>query len=248
MTLLYSLLNAEPAPLPEKILVDGVTRTDPNSFTPEEIEKAGYEGPFTKPSYDPETQVVQWYGDRYAVLNLAPQEVEARRLAKIRAAADYRGFWKALIASSVYQTLRAAAAADLGANMLVTELIAALGDAKAGDPNEAVIGAAMQELLSAVSLPVEELDALYFALKAYGLDELFPIPGYTPPEPPAEPPAAVEPAPIVDEPSADAVLPGDDTIVINPIVDGASADFATSGGMVTGSSLYGGDGVDTLSF
>lgn len=183
MTLLYSFLNQEPQPLPERIVVDGVTRTDHDSFTKEELKRAGYTGPFTRPSYDPETQVVQWYKDHYEVLNLAPQQLEENRMKRIRAAANYSGFWKALSGSNLYQKLRTAAASDLQANMLVTELIAALMDARLGTPNETVIGTAMAELLSLVNLPLEDLDALYFALNANGLYELFPIEGYTPPAP-----------------------------------------------------------------
>ena len=82
------------------------------------------------------------------MLDLADSEIEKRQLDALKAGADYRGFWRALLASPVYQTLRTAAAADLNcANMLVTELISALSDAKLGEPNEEIIGSAMQELL-----------------------------------------------------------------------------------------------------
>lgn len=184
MTLLYSFLNQEPTPLPNRLELDGVTRTDPNTFTEEELARAGYTGPFTKPSYDPETQIVQWYKDHYEVLNLAPQQIEEDRMKRVRANANYSGFWKALMGGGLYQKLRAAAAADLEANMLVTELIAALTDARLGTPNESVIGNAMGELLKLMRLPLEDLDGLYFALNANGLYELFPIEGYTPPAPP----------------------------------------------------------------
>ena len=183
MALLYSLLNAEPAPLPQRLKINGVTRTDSSSFTAEELNQAGYTGPFQKPSCDPATQVVVWQGTGYAVLDLADSEIEKRRLDAVKAGADYRGFWRALLASSVYQTLRAAAAADLGANMLVTELIAALSDAKLGEPNEEIIGSAMQELLEELALPGDDVEALYYALKSNGLYELYPIPGFVEPEP-----------------------------------------------------------------
>jgi hypothetical protein len=192
MTLLYSFLNQEPAPLPERITVDGATRTDHDSFTEKELKRAGYTGPFSKPSYDPETQVVQWYSDHYEVLNLAPQQLEENRMERVRANANYAGFWKALSGSDLYQKLRAAAASDLQANMLVTELIGALLDARFGTPNEAVIANAMKELLTLVRLPLEDLDALYFALNANGLYELFPMEGYTPP---AAPEPSPEPSP-----------------------------------------------------
>ena len=76
MALLYSLLNGEPGPLPKRLKIDGVTRTDPSSFTAEELTRAGYTGPFQKPSFDPETQIVRWDGDRYSVLELSTEELE----------------------------------------------------------------------------------------------------------------------------------------------------------------------------
>jgi hypothetical protein len=240
MTLLYSFLNAEPAPLPERITVDGATRTDPNSFTEEELTKAGYAGPFDKPSYDPETQIIQWQSTEYAVLNLAPQQIEENRMKRIRAAANYSGFWQALSGSELYQKLRTAAASDLQANMLVTELIAALADARLGTPNEAVIANAMTELLELVRLSLEDLDALYFALNANGLYELFPIEGYTPPAPP-EPPAQPEPAlGSAPEPALDSASEPE------PVIDFGSFDGVTSGGVVTGDALFGAEGEDTL--
>lgn len=242
MALLYSLLNGEPGPLPKRLKIDGVTRTDPSSFTAAELDRAGYTGPFQKPSYDPETQIVRWEGDRYSVLDLASQEIEARNVAKAKAGADYRGFWKALLSSPVYQTLRMAAAADLGANMLVTELIAALSDAKMGDPNETVIGAAMGELLESLNLPSDDLDALYAALKAYGLYELYPIPGYVEPEPPAEEPVVItEPVVEVTEPAEE------ETITFDAGTDSGGVDIGTtSGGIVDSGLTIDSSGEDTV--
>jgi hypothetical protein len=248
MALLYSLLNGEPGPLPKRLKIDGVTRTDASSFTAEELNRAGYTGPFQKPSYDPETQIVRWEGDRYSVLDLAPQEIESRRIAKAKAAADYRGFWKALLSSPVYQTLRMAAAADLGANMLVTELIAALSDAKMGDPNEVVIGAAMEELLASLNLPSDDLDALYAALKAYGLYELYPIPGYVEPEPPAETAPAPEEPVVITEPTIEATEPAEEeTITFSAGTTSAGIDLGTSsGGIVDSGFVAGSSGEDTI--
>jgi hypothetical protein len=178
---LYSFLNGYPQPLPFRIEVDGATRTDPNTFTEEEIRRAGYRGPFSVPEHDSSTQMVQWNGDEFEVVSLAPQEIEKRAEERVRRGADYKGFWKAFVNTNAYQELRLAAATSLKANMLVTELIAALGDAKAGDPNELIIGHAMQELLGEVALDADTMDGLYYAMKAYGMYDLFPIAGYVPP-------------------------------------------------------------------
>ena len=251
MALLYSLLNAEPGPLPKRLKINGVTRTDSSSFTPEELNQAGYTGPFRKPSCDPTTQVVVWQGTEYAVLDLADSEIEKRRLDAVKAGADYRGFWRALLTSPVYQTLRAAAAADLSANMLVTELIAALSDAKMGEPNEEIIGSAMQELLEGLSLPGDEVEALYYALKANGLYELYPIPGFVEPEPPApEPAPEAEEAPVVitepvDEPALEEEE--EETITFDSgTTSGGISDGTTSAGAVSSGDILGSEGEDTV--
>ncbi len=185
---LYSFLNGYPQPLPYRIEVDGATRTDPSTFSEEEIRRAGYLGPINVPSYDAATEQLFWNGDEFEVVRLAPQELEQRAAQSAKANADYKGFWQAFVGTKAYQELRDAAATSLKANMLVTELIAALGDAKAGSPNEQLIGGAMEELLGEVQLSLEALDSLYYAMNAYGIYALFPIPGYVPPV--AEEPAA----------------------------------------------------------
>ena len=254
MALLYSLLNAEPASLPQRLKINGTTRTDPSSFTAAELNQAGYTGPFQKPSCDPVTQIVVWQGTGYAVLDLADSEIEKRRLEAVKAGADYRGFWRALLSSPVYQTLRAAAAADLGANMLVTELIAALSDAKLGEPNEEIIGSAMQELLEALALPGDEVEALYYALKAYGLYELYPIPGFVEPEPPAPEPAPepeIEESPVIITEPIDEPVPEEEeeTIVFNSgTTSGGISDGATSAGFIFSGDVIGSAGEDTIVF
>lgn len=235
MTQLYSFQGGEPQELPFRIVVDGNTRTDPSTFTQEELLNAGYVGPFEKPAFDPKTQVLVWVNGDYEVQNLAPQEIEARRMARIRANANYRGFWQAFVGSAVYEKLRIAAATDLGANMLVTELVAALGDAKIGAPNEQVIGNAMIELLGAVALEPAELDSLYFALSANGLYELFPIPGY-------EPPAAPEPDPTPEITPAPEVVIGS-SVEPEPVI---SEDFVTSGAVFSSDAVISSEGEDTL--
>ena len=252
MALLYSLLNAEPAPLPKRLKINGVTRTDSSSFTAEELNQAGYTGPFQKPSCDPTTQVVVWQGTGYAVLDLADSEIEKRRLDAVKAGADYRGFWRALLASDVYQTLRTAAAADLTANMLVTELIAALSDAKLGEPNEEIIGSAMQELLKELALPGDEIEALYYALKANGLYELYPIPGFVEPEPPApEPAPEAEKAPVVITEPVDEPAPEEEEETItfdSGTTSGGISYGTTSAGVVSSGDILGSTGEDTIVF
>ena len=73
MTLLYSLQGNRPAPLPFRItLPNGFTRTDPSTFTEEEILAAGLTGPYTEPPYDPTTEQLDWVDGVYSVVPIPP--------------------------------------------------------------------------------------------------------------------------------------------------------------------------------
>lgn len=77
MTLLYSYNSACPAPLPFRItLPNGFTRTDPSTFTEDEITAAGLTGPYTQPSYDSKTEVLDWNGSEYFIRPHNTQELE----------------------------------------------------------------------------------------------------------------------------------------------------------------------------
>ena len=179
---LYSFLNGYPQPLPFRIEVDGLPRTDPSSFTEEEIYRAGYRGPVTIPGYDGSTHRLYWNGDEFEVVPLAQWEIDAAKEAALRGRVNYEQLWQVLKATSVYQTLRQAAASDLPANMICTELLVALSDARAGKADENAIGALLGQLLEALPLTKEDEDGLYAALKAGGVEWLYTIPGYVPSE------------------------------------------------------------------
>mgnify|MGYP006274635421 CR=1 FL=1 len=75
MTALYSLNHAWPQELPFRVRTpDGGSRTDPATFTPEELATWGYAGPFTAPQYDELTQVLEWSGTAFAVRAMTPEE------------------------------------------------------------------------------------------------------------------------------------------------------------------------------
>jgi hypothetical protein len=82
--MLYSRHANAPAPLPHRIrFSDGSTRTDRNTFTAEELERAGYSGPFERPECDPTTETVDWDGSAYLVRPYNTAELEAQ-WAKVR--------------------------------------------------------------------------------------------------------------------------------------------------------------------
>ena len=77
--MLYSLNNQRPAPLPHRIrMPDGFTRTDASTFTQEEIQAAGYSGPYTEPSYNPSTEQLLWVNGEYVIEALPPPPIVPR--------------------------------------------------------------------------------------------------------------------------------------------------------------------------
>ena len=85
---LYSHKNQYPQPIPNRIkFLDGFTRTDSSTFTPKELERAGYIGPFTIPSHDSKTETIEWTGTEFLVRPYNTQELE-EQWTKIRAQRD----------------------------------------------------------------------------------------------------------------------------------------------------------------
>jgi len=86
---------------------------------------------------------------------------------------DYPAFWDALIASSVYGSIRAQSMASLPMNTLATEFIALIGDAKAGRPNIAAIQASISAILSTGSFTPTDVQEFEVALVAGNIDGLY---------------------------------------------------------------------------
>ena len=86
---------------------------------------------------------------------------------------SYTAFWDALLASTVYGSIRSQSMASLPMNTLATEFIALLGDAKAGRPNEAAIQASMSAILSTGTFDDEDLAEFAETLVAGRLDDIY---------------------------------------------------------------------------
>jgi hypothetical protein len=77
--MLYSHNTTTPAPLPHRIrFADGSTRTDASTFTPDELERAGYSGPYEHPECDPTTETVDWDGAAFLVRPYSADELEVQ--------------------------------------------------------------------------------------------------------------------------------------------------------------------------
>jgi hypothetical protein len=86
---------------------------------------------------------------------------------------DYTAFWDALIASTVYASIRTQSMASLPMNTLATEFIALLGDAKAGRPNEAAIQASMSAVFATGTFTETDAEKFTAALAAGYLDDTY---------------------------------------------------------------------------
>jgi hypothetical protein len=243
MALLYSYQNQPPVPLPERFrLPDGLTRRPP--LTDEELGELGWAGPINVPSFDPETQVLQWDTNdmEYVVLDLAPQELEERAKQKARAKANYQGFYDALISGPAYQSIRVQAMESLALTVACTEFIAAVSDAKLGRPNELALQACIDNILAASILSDDELQEIYLHMAAHGVWGLLNLGDFEPviPEPPAQPePLPVEPVAAVEpQPQETDTAPDDDTFAFTGGV--------TSGSYLTADTVFGTSGEDTL--
>jgi len=86
---------------------------------------------------------------------------------------SYTAFWDALLASTVYGSIRTQSMASLPMNTLATEFIALLGDAKAGRPNEAAIQASMSAVFATGTFTTADAAEFTAALAAGSLDDIY---------------------------------------------------------------------------
>jgi hypothetical protein len=86
---------------------------------------------------------------------------------------SYAAFWDALLASTVYGSIRTQSMASLPMNTLATEFIALLGDAKAGRPNEAAIQASMSAVFATGTFTTADAAEFTSALAAGSLDDIY---------------------------------------------------------------------------
>lgn len=89
------------------------------------------------------------------------------------ASPNYIAFWDALMASTLYASIREQSFTSLPLNTLATELIALLGDAKAGRPNEAAIQQGIEAVLFYGTFTQEQLAELQAALVAGHLESIY---------------------------------------------------------------------------
>jgi len=132
-------------------------RTDLPELTDEELNALGWKGPIQMPP----TPGTSYYTHNYE-WNTETREFDATEVDEFekRRRVDYKRFWDNLLGSSVYQTIKSEAKLSLEANVLATEFIALLSDAKQGNANVEKIQESLTEMVTSVSFTAEELAEL----------------------------------------------------------------------------------------
>lgn len=105
MTKIYSHNSQYPKPLPHRIrLSDGTTRTDPSSFTVQEIEDAGYILAPEKPSVNP-WQNLTWTGDSWAVSDKPADNLKEEKEQQINSLREQLIYSQKTVVLSTGQTI-----------------------------------------------------------------------------------------------------------------------------------------------
>lgn len=161
---LYSLNGASPAPIPFRItLANGFTRTDPSTFTEDEITEAGYVL-IEQPEYDPATQALDWNGTSFDVVDIPPAP-PIPRWVEFSAAAMSDAAINEMLGGLI------SAAPGLYGGMIVGLKDASIGDStvfvsswKAAFDSDLVSDAALErvgELAEEYDLPQDFIDSLF---------------------------------------------------------------------------------------
>jgi hypothetical protein len=130
------------------------------------------------PAYNPVTQNCKQINPtlqsgKWVMVWQVTSATAAETAARIRANANYPAFWDALIASTVYASIRTQSMASLPMNTLATEFIALLGDAKAGRANEAAIQASMSAVFATGTFTEDDAEEFTAALAAGLLTDIY---------------------------------------------------------------------------
>jgi hypothetical protein len=83
--MLYSYKNRYPSTLPFRIVLpNGQTRTDPSTFTEEEITQAGFVAVSNPPNYNPSYQKLFWGGTDWIVEEISVEDHREKRKAELK--------------------------------------------------------------------------------------------------------------------------------------------------------------------
>lgn len=155
MTQLYSYRGAIPGPLPHRVrLSDGFTRTNPETFTPEELSEWGYIGPIEVPEFDEKTQSLDWdfKNQEYVINDLTESQINNKHNEK----ANWISFWDGLLTNEAFIKAQDLASQSIEINLAYTNCSTQLLLARSGNLNLSALQSCFDNLLSLISLTEEE--------------------------------------------------------------------------------------------
>ena len=147
---------------------DGTVREDLQTLSDAELLELGWQGPITMPR-DYFSNDYEWNSE-----TLSFDAVEIDQLEK-ESRVCYQWFWDELLDAAAYQRIRTEAKTSLPANVLATEFISLMSDARRGPEyaNPTKIQACLTEILSTISFTTEELTELQQIFNDSGMSAIY---------------------------------------------------------------------------
>ena len=147
-------------------------RTDLPDLSDEELNALGWKGPISL-DFDFYTKNAVWNTEtrEWDVVELSDYEKEQRL--------DYRKFWNDFIDTSAYAKLKQTASESLSVNIIMTEFISVITDAKTLNKHEGEhanatkIQSVISEILSNVAFTTEELAEFTTAFNGSGMHSMY---------------------------------------------------------------------------
>lgn len=177
--------GTEPQTLPDYWkFEDGSVRTDLQSLSDQELNSLGWKGPFQLPNTIEGTSI---YTHEY-YWNSELETFEARELSESakRNLVNYRLFLDRLMSGVQiekdstlttggisYRKIKEQAKISLEANVVATEFLSLISDAKSGSPNIEKIQESILEILSTIPFTAEELSEIQSAFNESGMFAIY---------------------------------------------------------------------------
>ena len=154
-----------------KATPDGELSTDLPDKTDDELVALGWRK-VDMPSY--ETYGAAFFSNSYE-WNSSTRTYDATELEDYKKPqrVEYNEFWNGLLDTDVYSTLKTAASTTLAANMMLTEFVALLDDAKRERANTTKIQASITGILAGITLSTDETAELQTLFDSTGMSAVY---------------------------------------------------------------------------
>lgn len=134
---------------------DGTIRTDLQTLSDNELHALGWHGPIEMPSQESYFMYkIEWNSDTLSFDYTELDDYEKRRRV------NYQKFWSDLLEGNAYQKIKSEAKVSLDANVLATEFIAHISDAKNSHANIEKIQEVLLDIMSNIPFTAEELEEI----------------------------------------------------------------------------------------